>query len=551
MTETSEWDLYQKGLDYKRKINLHAEIDKNERFYAGDQWHGVKANGLPTPVLNVLKRVIQYKLSQILANNVTIKFSANVDDNTQDPMEIEFKSVADMLTDYMRSVWEHQKQDVHNRSILKDSAITGDGIQYSYFDPTIETGQVAKGDVANEIIDNVNYFPGDTNNNKVQPQPYIVLAFRSLIEDLKDEARLNGVSEEQIKLIAGDTETQNQSGDRSKIELEDNSKTICLLKMWKDKDTQTVWFKKSTKYCEIKPKVNTGLKRYPISIMTWEERKNSCHGTSEVHAQIPNQISINKLLAALIKSVLDTAFPKAIYNKAYIQKWSNTIGEAIAIDGGMDMDASKIASYLNTGNTSPEAYRLLNDLITLTKEMMGASEVALGEVKPENTSAFIAVNQAVAVPLQDIQSRYYDFVEDLTLNWADLMLTYYGERNITITKDGQTQVVPVNLQNFRDVLFRHKTDVGPSTTWSEIASMQTLDSLLASQQISFQQYLERVPDGVIPKKQELLEAIGQQMDMEAVNNFIMQLPPELQQVIMQYMNQPQPQMQGGGAIGQA
>jgi hypothetical protein len=50
-----------------------------------------------------------------------------------------------------------------------------------------------------------------------------------------------------------------------------------------------------------------------------------------------------------------------------------------------------------------------------------------------------------------------------------------------------------------------KIEAGGSSYWSEIAGMNTLDNLLVSGKISFAQYLERVPDGYIPGKAELLE----------------------------------------------
>ena len=49
-----------------------------------------------------------------------------------------------------------------------------------------------------------------------------------------------------------------------------------------------------------------------------------------------------------------------------------------------------------------------------------------------------------------------------------------------------------------------KLDVGASAYWSEIASMQTLDNLLKLGQIDLVDYLERIPDGYVAKRQELL-----------------------------------------------
>jgi hypothetical protein len=55
-------------------------------------------------------------------------------------------------------------------------------------------------------------------------------------------------------------------------------------------------------------------------------------------------------------------------------------------------------------------------------------------------------------------------------------------------------------------------DVGASSYWSEIAAVQTLDNLLMQGKINLDDYLERIPDGYVSKKQELIDKIrGVQM----------------------------------------
>jgi hypothetical protein len=56
----------------------------------------------------------------------------------------------------------------------------------------------------------------------------------------------------------------------------------------------------------------------------------------------------------------------------------------------------------------------------------------------------------------------------------------------------------------KDVQIGIKQDVGASSYWSEIANMQTLDNLLMNHHIDAIQYLERMPNGYIAKKQELI-----------------------------------------------
>jgi hypothetical protein len=52
-----------------------------------------------------------------------------------------------------------------------------------------------------------------------------------------------------------------------------------------------------------------------------------------------------------------------------------------------------------------------------------------------------------------------------------------------------------------------KLDVGASSYYSEIASIQTLDNLLRDGHIDILQYLERIPDGYIPNRRALIEEI--------------------------------------------
>jgi hypothetical protein len=66
-----------------------------------------------------------------------------------------------------------------------------------------------------------------------------------------------------------------------------------------------------------------------------------------------------------------------------------------------------------------------------------------------------------------------------------------------------------------------KLDVGASTYYSEIASIQTLENLLMQGQITVVQFLERLPDDYVPnrlgliaeKKNEAIQAQQMQMGM--------------------------------------
>jgi len=55
---------------------------------------------------------------------------------------------------------------------------------------------------------------------------------------------------------------------------------------------------------------------------------------------------------------------------------------------------------------------MVDRTINYSRDMMGASDAALGNVKPENTSAILAVQKASSAPLELQRLAFYQFVED-------------------------------------------------------------------------------------------------------------------------------------------
>ena len=72
---TTAWMQYEEGRNYKRSIGLYGRVDENERFFRGDQWRGVDAGGLPTPVFNLIKRIGSYLVSAVLSYKLSIRYS--------------------------------------------------------------------------------------------------------------------------------------------------------------------------------------------------------------------------------------------------------------------------------------------------------------------------------------------------------------------------------------------------------------------------------------------------------------------------------------------
>ena len=73
---TEDFKLLEKGREYNRTVALYDTVNRNERFYRGDQWHGVEKGDLPTPVFNLFKRVINYFISTIMSQKMSVHFAA-------------------------------------------------------------------------------------------------------------------------------------------------------------------------------------------------------------------------------------------------------------------------------------------------------------------------------------------------------------------------------------------------------------------------------------------------------------------------------------------
>jgi len=534
--ELEYWQEYINGTDFKSQIGLYDEVNKNFRFYSGEQWSGVVSNGLPTPVLNLIKRITDHKVNIVMGDDIKINYSIDgIDDTDYAPDKEELRQLARALSAYAMTLEENLNASTKDEQALLDSALSGDGMEFMRWDPSIDAGNGIYGGIDSEIVDNVNYLPGNPNSDDVQTQPSIIIAFRKMVSELQAEAKQNGIPQDEIDKIASDEETDKQAGDNAKIELTKSGKAICLLKMWK-KDGK-VYFNKSTRYARItKGDIDSGLTLYPVAKMTWSRRKNCCHGTSEVKGLIPNQIAINKLVAMIIMSVMHTAFPKAVYDNTRIASWSNLIGAAIGVTGG---DIKQAAGYIQPGQLSNDIYKIVDLLIQLTKEMTGSTDAAMGELNMDNTSALIVLQKAAAIPLKSISRRFYRFKEDKARIYMDFFIHKYrgveGEpvaRTLTYKEQGVNRTFDFDGSKYGDLQWRVKVDVGASTHWSEVTAIQTMTNFLQAKEMTFVEVLERLPNGIIPMREKLMQdRLSQDMDREIMISFLADyvegLPPEI------------------------
>ena len=137
---TDEWALYEKGKEYNSTLDLYCKVAANERFYRGEQWEGVRSSGLPKPVFNIFKRIINFYSSSILSSSVAMKFSYASpfgEGLGVDPTEARYCET--LLNRICEKQWERLRMDELMDDALRDAAISGDAVAYTYWDPGIKT----------------------------------------------------------------------------------------------------------------------------------------------------------------------------------------------------------------------------------------------------------------------------------------------------------------------------------------------------------------------------------------------------------------------------
>ena len=510
---------YDKGVMFNTQINLYDTVTENENFFIGKQWEGVEANGLPTPVFNFLKRVTLFQIATISSDNLSMQ--ATPLNSTSRYGLADLEQVTDVINKQFAEIFERNKIVTKVREFMRNAAVDGDGATYSWFDPDMETGQEAKGGIVTEIIENTRIIFGNPNERNVQEQPYIIIPMRKQVEYVKNMAEKNGVRKDDIDSIRADSEAYN-----NKMDALTDDRVSMYIYLYRDFETGTIHSYKCTQNVELEEDKDTELKHYPITWMNWDYIQDSYHGQALISQLLPNQKFVNKAFAMAMISLMTTAYPKIVYDKTRIPKWDSRVGAAIGVNGG---DMNSIAKIIDPAQISPQISQFIDLAVNYTQNFMGASDAALGDTRPDNTSAIIALQRASNAPLELVKLNMYESIEDLGRIYLDMMRVYYGTRYVQVKflskQEMNNQPLGMSIQdtNFNkpfdfsilnEIPMSLKLDVGASSYWSEITTVQTLDNLLMQGKIELVDYLERIPEGYVSKKQELIDKLqGMQAQM--------------------------------------
>lgn len=493
---------YEAGVRFNQGIDLYECVQTNENFFIGKQWEGVQANGLPTPVFNFLKRVVLFSVANVSTENLKLhaKPLAPLGEHPRETVEF----LTEILNGQFASIFEFNKMGACIREFCRNAAVDGDGCLYAWWDPEWDAGQGARGGIRTEVLQNTQVLFGNPNDREVQSQPYILIEKRMLVE----EARALAGREADPDAVTAD----GKEGGDSRLDQLGGEKVTVLTRLWRDGESGTIHAFQCTRTAEIRREWDLGIKRYPLVWMNWDYVQDCYHGQAMITGLIPNQIFVNKLFAMSMISLMTLAYPKVIYDRTRVSQWSSRVGAAIGVNGSVD----GVAKIMDPASVSPQIGQFIDIAVGYTQKFLGASDVALGDARPDNTSAIIALQRAAATPMELTRQALLQAIEDMGRIYMDFMGAYYGERPVESSRadaaSGQaveTAAVLFDFSALRGIPCSVELDVGASSYWSEIASMQTLDNLLIQGKISTVEYLKRLPAGQITDREALIEALGQ------------------------------------------
>ncbi|MBE6894537.1 MAG: phage portal protein [Ruminococcaceae bacterium] len=459
----SIWQEYQKDLAYKNRLNLFDKTKQQQNFFLGRQWEGLNAPDLEKPVLNFVKRVVNYLISTLMVQDVAINLKSK---------DTEIRLV-DALEKELEKINEASRFKTKLRNVIKNAAIDGDGAMFMRYNPETDT-------VESEVICNTNIVFGDRNNAEVEKQPYIIIVKK--------------ISTEMFRQQFPNCEVKKNYS----FGFEEDDTVTVLIRLYKKNGT--VHFIQSTEHQLLTKETDTGQKLYPVVYMNWETVRDSYHGMGAVETIIPNQIAVNKLWAMALLYQKNNAFPKVFIDKTKLDRWNSSPGAVMGVIGNPN-DA--VATSFRAGDMAAQLMAIVEKTISYTKDFMGANDAALGNVSPVNTSAIMALQKSSVAPLELQKMALYQLVEDYARIIYDIVRHYYGARWVEL--DGEQVYVDFGLidENARLVV-----DIGPSEYWSETAQVSTLDNLFTRGIIEDAIiYLENIPSRMLPNKNKIIKQL--------------------------------------------
>lgn len=503
MDATKIWERYQKGVTNHNKNSFYTDTETYYNMVEANQWSGLESGNELFPNHDFISSIINHKTAMVAMNQVSINYSAT---NIGEDQKL-YNAACVLLNEYAREKWELTKMDVKDWDIVTQACITGDSYLFFF-----------NSDLNSQIIDRTNIYLSDEQEPDIQKQRRIILYERRLVVDVREDAKENGVDEQEIESIMSDDDTDTLP-EAGKIEVDGEDKCSCLLQL--EKKSDGIYISRSTKNVVYQSETKIdGLTLMPIAKMMWSSKRGSSRGIGEVKRLLNNQINSNKLLAIRYQNNKMTGYPRPVYNSDSVSNPEDItkVASPIKIKGMAVSKIRDVFDYIAPQAMSSDGKQLQDELINMSRELANAGDSAVGNINPEQASgaAIIAVRDQQAIATTKQAAFHKQFIEDVASIWLDFLRAYNPNGlTVPIEVDGELSEALIPAEILTNLQTNIRIDVSPVNPFSKFAREQALENALAQGHISFEEYVEALDeDGTAPKGkfEEILENRPQMAD---------------------------------------
>lgn len=521
------------ALAHKRSIGLYDKWQEYQDFWEGEHWPSSTPDTelLPRPVTNHFAAIIERKISALLSDTPEIFFVPK-DGHPEQMLADEAAKALSAMAKYQSQNLGDNDEDVTLEELLEEglrsAALFGTAIWYFAWDNTIIRGvpgvSAYVGDIVGKEIHPAQFYPGNPDDPGIQTQPWIIVAERRNLQDVKhfyrefvgdevDELRPEAEAQDEAYIY-----DPNRNGN-----IQDESEQVTVLHYWwKEWDDET-----GEKVLYYAVECQGRLLRYeekfyqhglyPFVVFRWYPRKKSFWGKPESADLIDNQKQINRIDAIMLWAGYTTGMPHIRYKRQFVDPRDISNDPGALIEDNAPLGAWAV-DYMQPPTMPAYPAAIRDRMAAEMKDVSGVHDAWAGKAPSAqlNASAIIALQEAAGIAIKGIQKRLYRALREIGKLWLAFWLEFCTEaRLVRITMpDNQEEIRWFRGADYRDMRFDVHVKAGVSSPYSRALYVSNLDKLLSAGIITPEEYLEFMPQDVFPHAQQILQRRRQRQMQE-------------------------------------
>ncbi|MBQ6842364.1 MAG: hypothetical protein IJO80_03980 [Firmicutes bacterium] len=478
-------EQYRLGREQLQRSGLLRAWREAEEMRSGRQWAPAtgRTRHLPRPVFNIVDLIINHKTAQLLSDDLRLTYTAAVDDAPT-------RNAALVCSEQAEVVWQNTELARLTEQVVENAATFGCGIWHFFWD--LHSGAEARygGGIGGESLDPADCIFGNPQQSDVQKQPYIIICGKAPYGSIRAKMQQNGIPA------------------ALQPAYDEDEALLTLLTVYRREADGCISYAQITNGRPVTPWTPTYLQRYPLEVFCWKPRKHSIYGMGEVEGIIPNQKALNFIMAMMMLSVQDTAWPKIIAKPGALNQQLTNIPGEVVVDNYTGGEGIRVLQ----GQPLPDsALTLVDSIYDMTRNVCGANQVSTGELWQANLSgtAIVALQKAAAMPIDQVRRRLYRSLVNIGRIWEDFFKNKYL---LARPRKSGGSFIGAELA---DAALSVSVDVSGGSDYAQALMMTNIENFLKAGYISFEEALEFMPDAAVPFKGELLRRIRAAKTAEA------------------------------------